>query len=135
MSLNKPDLATTSTGSGMGNILSCFKATYVFSLFYLVSVQQLSLGIKSFQTSNETGKPRYFTYLVHYFFKGNSPCLTSVPFSREKSCFLKISGFVAFTKIFFFAVTSERCDKLKLPVAVHMRKCMLCRAMCQRKNV
>lgn len=33
----------------------------------------------------------------------------------EKSRFLNISGFVAFTMIFFFAVTSERGEKLKLP--------------------
>jgi len=48
VSLDEPDLPKTTTGSAAGNVLSRFNVTYMFSLFYLVSEQQLSLSIKYF---------------------------------------------------------------------------------------
>lgn len=70
MSLNKPSLAKTSTGSATGNVLSSFRVTYVLSLFYLVSEQQLSLSIKYFISDLQLNmQSKIFHMLSMLFFK------------------------------------------------------------------
>lgn len=70
MSINKLDIAKISAGSATGNVRSCFKVTYVFSLFYLVSEQQLSLGIKYFISELQLNiRAKIFHVLSTLFFQ------------------------------------------------------------------